>query len=457
MEDKEQRKNGRDEMNIAEFPITALTKKKNTKPIVCQDEIEVHGQKIKRKWTLSGDLILGTPIATDEETIMFFQKYLYDLNYQSDTICYTTWEFLKLTNWPIKEDSYLRHAFSLLRLHRASITAEYAFWDNDRKVLVPILEGFHIIEDFKIYSKTALGRPDLDAHIWDNSFNMVRLSKRFIESAKIYSTQIDLQYYFSLEKPISKRLFRFLNKWFYNTDTLCFDIRKLCYNHLGLVGEYNIAQLKRELDKAHEELLTKPYKNNKPFLQVARYENENVAYIKMPEALEFSPPCFQKEDAKSLVMYFHNACGHKCVEITQNELKHARKLIKDYGFEKAKFIVDYAISEIKETKKEAKTFGYVLTYLNDALLELKEKEQRDKVKKQQQLKEQQVIKEYKQQQETFNRYIKYFNTLPPSRRDELTQQAVEDLRKQGVKEEYMSQTLIELQIVEILKKEGVKV
>jgi len=158
---------GRDEMNIAEFPITALTRKPNFKPVTCENEIEIKGQKIKRKWILSGDLRFGTPIATDEDTVMAIQKYLSDLRYTTDTVKYKTYEFLKLVKWRIGADSYLRHDLSLLRLFGSSISAEYAFYDNKRKCLVPVLEGFHIVNAFKIYGKER-GIAGLDLHIWKN-------------------------------------------------------------------------------------------------------------------------------------------------------------------------------------------------------------------------------------------------------------------------------------------------
>jgi gas vesicle protein len=458
MKNNLEKKYSQDEMNISEFPITALTKEQNFKPIICEDEITINGQKVKRKWVLSGDLTIGTPIAIDEELIMFIQKLLYETNYSTTELTYATYNFLKTAKWPMDKRSYLRHDLSLLRLFGCNIKAHYAIYDVEKKALIPITEAFHIIDDFKIYGKPR-GIEQLDSHIHEFNFNKISVNKVFLKSAKMYSTKIDLDYYFSLDKPISKRLFRFLNKRFYNTDFLHFNIRELCKNHLGLIGEYNLAQLKRELDKAHEELTKKPYKNGQPFLKPVKdlkefYDGEIVKYFKYVE--EFPPltltQVLQNNEIrtdKDLVLYFHQRLGHKTYEISKSELKSARELIQKYGTKFTNYIVDYAIWQIKDKKAESsvRSFGYVISFVNEAI-ESYTKEQQEKKK------EKEVEQEIKQREETDKereKYLSKFRGLPQKQQEEIRNKAIEILIQQGVPKQYLFEGIIENQIIELIK------
>jgi len=461
MKNNIEKKLSQDEMNISEFPITALTKEQNFKPIICEDEIIINEQKIKRQWILSGDLTIGTPIAIDEELIMFIQKLLCETNYSTTELTYKTYDFIKVAKWPMNQNSYLRHDLSLLRLFGCNIRAHYAIYDVEKKTLVPVTEAFHIIDDFKIYGKPR-GIERLDSHIHEFNFNKVSVNKVFLKSAKLYSTKIDLDYYFSLDKPISKRLFRFLNKRFYNTDTLYFNIKELCRNHLGLIGDYNLAQLKRELDKAHKELTEKPYQDGKPFLKPVKdlkefYEGDIVKYIKNAES--FPPPALtQQSDEirtdKDLVLYFHNRLGQEVYEIAKSELKVARELIQKYSMKFAKYIVDYAIWKIKDKGAETsvRLFGYVMSFVNEAIEMYKEEQKKKEKEKKLAMEAKQVEKEQKERE----KYMAEFQKLPKEEQQKIREKAIELLLRQGVPKQYMIERIVEEQIIELLKQGGKK-
>src|SRR5205085_5892761 len=66
--------------------------------------------------------------------------------------------------------------------------------------------------------------------------------------------QIDFEFYKGLKSAVSKRLYRFLDKRFYQRQRLEFDLRPFCCDHIGLSKNYHNGELKRVLTPAIQEL-----------------------------------------------------------------------------------------------------------------------------------------------------------------------------------------------------------
>ena len=66
--------------------------------------------------------------------------------------------------------------------------------------------------------------------------------------------QLDLEFYLKLRLPTTKRMYRFLDKRFYRRSRLDFDLRTLACEHIGLSRSYAPTELKRRLKPALEEL-----------------------------------------------------------------------------------------------------------------------------------------------------------------------------------------------------------
>ena len=81
-------------------------------------------------------------------------------------------------------------------------------------------------------------------------------NKTFIESCQADNLrQLDLDEYFSLKSPISKRLYRFLGKRFYRQDDWAFDLHEIAFERVGLSRSYTDAgKIKEKLQPALDEL-----------------------------------------------------------------------------------------------------------------------------------------------------------------------------------------------------------
>jgi hypothetical protein len=235
---------GRDETNLAEFPIALLADyaPKGQKTLYFEDE---HG-----RLTVTGSDAHGLPTATDTDVIvalLYLTKQRND--FQDVKVNFSRYELIKLLNWSDEGKSYKRLQLSLNRWHGVSLIYDKCWWDNRRKKYVSA--NIHILESV-IYAEAGKTR-DGQGELPLSTFTW---NKTFIESCQADNLrQLDLDEYFSLKSPISKRLYRFLGKRFYRQDDWTFDLHEIAFERVGLSRRYTDAgKIKEKLQPAIDEL-----------------------------------------------------------------------------------------------------------------------------------------------------------------------------------------------------------
>src|SRR5205814_349474 len=127
-----------------------------------------------------------------------------------------------------------------------TITTREAFWSKDKKQWVSH-KGFSIIDAFEIVQSSS--RDELS---W------VRFGEEFFQSlAAGYIKPLDLTFYYSLKLPLSKRLFRYLDKHQYRRNIHSVSLLTLATANLG-INDYTVKRpsaIKRVLNPAHDELI----------------------------------------------------------------------------------------------------------------------------------------------------------------------------------------------------------
>ena len=269
--------NGKDEMNLAEFPFALLSKRMSVgkKTIEFNDTIKGRGGKLtKREWIVTGSDRFGLPRAGDEELYIALMKMTKDSNFQSRTIDFTKYKLMRIMGWSDQGKNYLRIEEGLKRLKGVSIYAKNAFWDNEAKAYATV--SFGIIDNFALYDEHP-GRsqksPPSSSFSWNEIlFNSFQAG--FIKN-------IDVDFYFSLKNSISKRLYRFLDKNRYRKPK--FEIELLKLAALLPVQDRYSSQIKRRLSTAHSELLKRGFLSDVTYKK-GKSGNEKVAY-RFPAAL----------------------------------------------------------------------------------------------------------------------------------------------------------------------------
>ena len=138
-ESEDPRRVGRDEMNLAEFPITLLTERvpPGCKTMVFEDQ---HG-----KLTVIGSDAYGLPTALDSDVIVILIQLTKMRNDFTDpTVEFTRYELLKLLGWEDRGRNYRRLSESLRRWVGVSLHYDGCWWDNKRKRRTSA--SFHILD-----------------------------------------------------------------------------------------------------------------------------------------------------------------------------------------------------------------------------------------------------------------------------------------------------------------------
>ena len=244
---------GKDEMNLAEFPITLLTDRvpKGQKIIQYQDQIfdDRLGRTVTRKLTISADEAYGLPTAVDDDVILaLIQLTKLANDFTAREVQFNRLDLIKMLDWPDSGASYKRLAMSLKRWLGVSLVYENAWWD--RKQQTWTTKGFHIIDNFELNDGRTSGQGELfpSKVIWNQAV--------FESFQAGYLKSIDYELYLKLEHPTAKRMYRFLSKRMYHRPDWAFDLRDLAFEHVGLSRNYssNAGKIKEKLQPAIEEL-----------------------------------------------------------------------------------------------------------------------------------------------------------------------------------------------------------
>lgn len=390
-----ERRVGKDEMNLIELPFTLLTQKnpKGLKTIErtwkgkAEDGTEKKFYKI-----ISGSDKWGLPTFIGEELYLACMELSYRHGFESRTVYTSKRQLLELMGWGDGGLDYKRLTKALNQLLGIVITTN-AFWDNQEKKYKDM--GFGIIDNYMFdadekrishYGKAAL---PLGNFSWNEVFFEHSIKKGNIKT-------LDTALYFSLKGYISKRLYRFIDKKLYNQNTFELDLFRLAFEKLEMIGEAydkRLSKIIQNLQPAFIELRSRNIANiqikpsttesgykvcfspiTKPQITVEQTPKPQISIKSISVSQEYIIE--GTIQAASLVKYFHSYIDSKIenyndsqvkYQPTKKELQHADKLLKEYGEEKAKYIIEFAVNQAKQTKFQMVFFGAVIGYASQAI------------------------------------------------------------------------------------------
>jgi hypothetical protein len=259
----------KDELNLAEFPIAALTDRipDGQTTMVFEDRLERRDSApIVRRLTITGTHKHGLPTSLDDEVLVgLIQLTKRRSNFTDPRVQFSRYELIQLLGWPQSGQSYRRIEEALHRWVGVVLMYENAWWDNTAKSWVD--EQFHVLDNVTLYDRERWrtlarsgksGKNDKTGSRTDkpplplSSFRWNEVIFQSFQSGNL--KQLDLEFYLKLRLPTTKRMYRFLDKRFYRRCRLDFDLRTLACEHIGLSRTYAPTELKRRLKPALEEL-----------------------------------------------------------------------------------------------------------------------------------------------------------------------------------------------------------
>ncbi len=331
----------KDELNLAEFPIAALTDRvpDGQTTLVFEDRLDQRdGPPIVRRLTIMAPSKHGLPAAVDDEVIVgLIQLTKRRNNFTDPKVSFSRYELIELLGWPQTGPSYRRIEEALHRWVGVVLVYENAWWDNAAKSWVD--ESFHILENVSLYDrerrrqagksgKSSTGgakrgkKGDVDGEPLPlSSFRWNEVIFRSFQSGNL--KQLDLDFYLKLRLPTTKRMFRFLDKRFYRRERLEFDLRTLACEHIGLSRSYAPTELKRRLKPALEELeqlgFLEPLSSEDRYAWVSR-GCWRIILIRGPHGRESSEPSTVDEANELVELLMARGVASK----TANELVEER-------------------------------------------------------------------------------------------------------------------------------------
>jgi hypothetical protein len=238
----------RDEMNLAEFPLTVLSKRADpsVKTLEFSDTVKgKNGDVINRKWIITGADKFGLPTSSDDEVLLGLLKLTADDGLRSQKIHFTRYELLRILRWTTEGRSYVRLQNALDRLSGVRIKATNAFYDNETKL--HSTRNFGILDAYEIND----GR--------DTQPSFFTWSEVLFKSFQVgFIKKLDLEFYLDLQSAVSKRLYRYLDKHFWYRSRMQVNLFVLAHEKIGISRNYVYASsLRQQLEPALEELRDK--------------------------------------------------------------------------------------------------------------------------------------------------------------------------------------------------------
>jgi len=271
----------RDEMNLAEFPLTVLSKRADpsVKTLEFSDTVKgKNGDVINRKWIITGADKFGLPTSSDDEVLLGLLKLTADDGLRSPKVHFTRYELLRILRWTTEGRSYVRLQNALDRLSGVRIKATNAFYDNESKL--HSTRNFGILDAYEIND----GR--------DTRPSFFTWSEVLFKSFQVgFIKKLDLEFYLDLQSSVSKRLYRYLDKHFWYRSRMQVNLFVLAHEKIGISRNYVYASsLRQQLEPALEELRDKGLLSEFEFVGKGKATEVILVAAHAPRKVAVEPP-----------------------------------------------------------------------------------------------------------------------------------------------------------------------
>lgn len=273
---------GKDEMNLAEFPFSFPSRRspREIKKIKIEKETkDANNNKIKQSWIVSGNVDYGIPNELGEQIYIALMLLTKKAGF-SQKVPFSIYQILKIMKQEDNGRNYNQVKRVLRQLKGITIYTENSFWDNKSKRYLTIEKGFNLIDDYEIKKRN------------DQESGYFKWSDIIYKSIKEnnYIKNLNLDFYFSLENPLAKRLYRFLDKHLYQQSSFEIEAFELS-KYLAIPKRQYFSQIEERLNPALDEI------KNKGFLQSYEYsKKDKERFLNFTRNDTFSNLLLEKEE-----------------------------------------------------------------------------------------------------------------------------------------------------------------
>jgi len=461
------------EVNLLILPFFILSRKdlRNKLEIEYKETIKKGDKELDISWNVSANPKYGYPGPFDRMVYKVVEQIINEILCRDKVVknpirLGSLYILCKKMNISNSGQNKKKIRESLKRIVTTTVSSQGAFYIKEKRK--------RISDTFHLYERVVFKDEELpDGTMADT--NYLFLGSWYLQSINsFYVKPIDYRYLQSLESKIASRLYEILGVRFYalknkRQSYIWFDYQKLC-SLLPITHLKQISKAKQQFNLAHKELIKTGFlskvgwKKNENNWMIFYYPGSRAKKeLQRQKQGEFFQPISPQvkllnkgeleSKARDLIYYFQKK--HNQIEGYQpnkRELQQAVDIIDQYGEEKAKYIVNYALKKAPETNYKMKYFGAVLNYKEEALKtfekeKIKKEKQREKLKQEREEEKLQEKKDkewlanpcFTKEMEGFLKFrIKNFelqNNRRPSKKEieKLTQEIIESKKEKLTK------------------------
>jgi hypothetical protein len=385
---------GRDEMNLADFPISVLQRQQPAdKEGRKLDRLEFEAsrydpatrRRVDQRVTLTTTARDGLPTPADEHVILallYIAKHAN--NFATAEVRFAPGQLFEIMGWSPNGRSYDRLRDVLRRLKALTIRYENAWWDAagrgyEEEVATGVISAYRIARQTSGPRKP--GAVPKSWVTWTQQFHASLLAGNL--------KRLDLELFFKLGTPTAQRMYRFLDKRFYNSPRVSLDLVEFACGHVGLSPTNNVALLKRRLLPAIRELeevgFLAPAEASERFQKVkagvwrVQFESSSVKESEAVEtkAVEPALPEQPSSPARGVVEEFYRLWESPLVAGPGGkDLRQAEALLAEHGEGRVRELLPLLVRVTRKNWPACRSFsGAVQKYL-PAALQLHEQERR---------------------------------------------------------------------------------
>ncbi len=350
----------KEEMNLIEYPISLIAERapQGVKTIKYEDWVSIDGKRKKLQWIVTGSDEFGLPTGQDQDFFIAIMEVWREYKYKDRAIPIgSVYNMLKKMNLEDTGQNYRRFVLALNRYKGISIYAENALWDKAKQAYLKKY-AFSIIDNYELYerfSKKETTIPLPLGYIKMNDFIHQSILNGNIKN-------LNLTLYLKLPNPLSRRLYRYLDKKRYYGRSFTMNVCRLA-GKLGFtpqaVEKYRPAKLRQLLIPALVSLQKERFIERYSFEPGKEGEKLKVFFTRTGEAQTHTP----HEEGDNVPNSESAYVVDEVLSFTQDE--HSRpyyiKIVSKLGIHQV-----YAIlSESKQADREGKIRTTKAKYFTD--------------------------------------------------------------------------------------------
>lgn len=425
-------RDGRDEMNLADFPISALPRVQKSDAAGRKlDRMEFTATRydagsrgrIQQKVTLTSTARDGLPTPADEHVILaLLYQAKHSTNFADATVHFAPAQLFEIMGWAPNGRSYTRLRDVLRRLKALTIRYEQAWWDvvgrgYEEEVATGIISAYRLAR--QVSGPRRAGQPLESWVTWTQTFH---------DSLKAGNLKrLDLDVFFKLQTPTAQRMYRFLDKRFYNSPMVTIDLVEFACGHVGLTDAGNVAILKRRLTPAIAELeklgFIKPTKERYQKVKVGQWRIvfEAAGREKVAEPVAAPTPVVVPvvaTPAQELAREFYAQWnpGH-AGQPGPRDLEQVEMMLRNSTAEEARAVIGWLVKITRKEWPECRSLsGAVQKYLGEALKAREHELRREASRRQAQSQRDKEREETSSRQQAGNQREEQWQRLPEAER-----------------------------------------